>query len=126
MTGYNKEDMELHEMFHGEEKPMHPDTIHITLGKPAEKPVEVKKTEDTPKGEQPVKSQWMPERPAPNWLDKLKKTTKDVCLYALLSLVLFYWQQTGRLEYNTAWYALLLCVGMVFFSIGRNCRGGAK
>jgi hypothetical protein len=59
-------------------------------------------------------------------MDKLKNIVKDVGLYSVLSIVLFWWQQTGKLDYTTAWYALLLCVGMVFFSIGKNCRGGVK
>ena len=73
---------------------------------------------------EPVESQWEPEKPAPNWMDKLKQTAKDMCLWAVISLVLFYWQQTGRIDVTTSWYALLVCVGMVFFSIGKNCRGG--
>ena len=127
MTGFDKEDMELNEMFHGEEKPMHPDTVHITLGgsdvpkntRKAEKEAKVMPGKDIP-----VEALWEPEKPAPNYMDKLKSTVKDVSLYAVLSLVLFYWQQTGRLEVTTSWYALLVCVGMVFFSIGKNCRGG--
>jgi hypothetical protein len=132
MTGFEREDMELNEMFHGEEKPMHPETIHITLGgteKPTAKPVSTKQSnpgKECPGKEKPVESLWEPEKPAPNWMDKLKQTTKDVCLYAVLSSVLFYWQQTGRLEETTSWYALLVCVGMVFFSVGKNCRGGVK
>ena len=74
--------------------------------------------------EKAMDAQWEPVKPAPDFMEKLKNTAKDVCLYAVLSLVLFYWQQTGRLEVTTSWYALLMCVGMVFFAIGKNCRGG--
>ena len=112
-------------MFHGEEKPMHPDTIHITLGgeKPKSKPAANKVAEDTAKAEKPVESLWEPVKPAPNFMDKLKQTAKDVCFWAAISLVLFYWQQTDRIEVTTSWYALLVCVGMVFFSVGKNFRG---
>lgn len=125
------EDKDLQNIFNGEERPMHPETIHITLGaeKPARKPVSTKESnpgKNTPKEEIAVDAPYEPVKPALDFMDRLKQTAKDVCLYAVLSLILFYWQQTGRLETNTSWYALLVCVGMVFFSIGKNCRGGVK
>lgn len=126
MTELNKEDKELQEMFSGEEKPLHPDTIHITLGgseKPKTKPNAKNTNENEPAKEKPVQAQWEPVKPAPDFMDKLKSTAKDVCLYAVLSLVLFWWQQTGRIDITTSWYALLVCVGMVFFSVGKHCRG---
>lgn len=130
MTGINNEDKELEEMFHGGEKPMHPETIHITLGeKPVAKPYPKKQSEpvkECTKEEKPVKAQWKPVKPNPNEMETLKRTAKDVCKYAALSLILFWWQQTGRLEETTAWYSLLVCVGMVFFSVGKNWRGGVK
>ena len=131
MIEMNNEDKELHDIFHGEEKPMHPETIHITLGaeKPARKHVATKESnpgKNIPKEEKTVDTPWEPVKPAPDFMEKLKKTAKDTCMYAVLSMILFYWQQTGRLETTTSWYALLVCVGMVFFSIGKNCRGGVK
>lgn len=130
MTGINKEDMELEEMFHGEEKPMHPETIHITLNEmPTVKPYPKKQSKpvkNVPEKEKPVEPLWEPVKPDPDFMELLKHTAKDVCKYAALSLILFWWQQTGRLEETTAWYSLLVCVGMVFFSIGKNCRGGVK
>lgn len=132
MTEMNKEDKELVEMIHGEEKPMHPETIHITLGG-TEKPTANAKAKkhattakDMPKKETPVDAQWEPVKPKANYMDKLRTTAKDVCLYAVLSVILFWWQQTGRLEVTTSWYALLVCVGMVFFSIGRTWNGVGK
>lgn len=129
MFDIDNEDKELDEMFHGEKKPLHPDTVYETFTKPARKPVTPKESnpgENTPKEEKPVESPCVPVKPAPDFMEKLKQTAKDTCLYAVLSLILFWWQQTGRLETTTSWYALLVCVGMVFFSIGKNCRGGVK
>ena len=131
MFEMNNKDKELHDIFHGEEKPMHPETIHITLGaeKPARKPVTTKESnpgKNTHKEEKAVDASWEPVKPSRDFMDKLKQTAKDVCLYAVLSLILFWWQQTGRLEETTAWYSLLVCVGMVFFSVGKNWRGGVK
>lgn len=125
MTDFEREDMELAEVMGGH---FH-DFTKEPKEKPAPAPAPVKQREavkSVPEKEKPVESLWEPEKPAPNWMDKLKQTTKDVCLYAVLSSVLFYWQQTGRLEETTSWYALLVCVGMVFFSVGKNCRGGGQ
>ena len=132
MTGFDKEDKELNEMFHGEEKPLHPETIHITFGgaeKPVAKQTATKNTnpvKNAPEKEKPVDASWKPVKPEPNFMEKLKATAKEVGVYGVLSLILFWWQQTGKLDETTAWYSLLVCVGMVFFSIGKNCRGGVK
>jgi hypothetical protein len=119
--------MELDEMFHGEEKPLHPNTVYTVYGKPSAKQNAAKDSnpdKNTSEKEKPVQEQWKPEKPAPDFMDKLESTAKDICLWAVLSLVLFWWQQTGRIEVTTSWYALLMCVGMVFFSVGKNWRGG--
>ena len=128
MTDFEREDMELQAI-------MGDRFEDLTKGteKPAEKPVAKtapKKTsapvKDVPEKEKPVDAQYEPIRPAPNFMDKLKQTAKDVCLYAVLSTILFWWLQSGKLEETTAWYALLVCVGMVFFSVGKNWRGWWK
>lgn len=129
MTEMNKEDKELVEMFHGEEKPLHPDTVHITIGQPTAKAGAKKQattTKDMPKEEKSANAQWEPEKPTPNYMDKLKTSAKDMALYVVLSMILFWWQQSGRLDETTAWYALLFCVGMVFFTIGRAWNGAVK
>lgn len=126
MFEMTNEDKDLQDIFSGEEKPMHPDTVHITLGQPAAKAVTKKQSKDVPKEEKPVNAQWEPVKPSPNWFDKLKTTAKDVCLYAVLSVILFWWQQTDKLDVTTSWYALLVCIGMMFFTIGRTWNGVNK
>lgn len=79
-----------------------------------------------PEKEKPVEEQWKPEKPTPNYMDKLKASAKDMALYVVLSMILFWWQQSGRLDETTAWYSLLFCVGMVFFTIGRAWSGAVK
>ena len=127
MTDFEREDMELSEVMCGRFTDM---TKGEKSGeKTARKPVTPKESnpgKNTPKEEKPVESLWEPVKPAPDSMEKLKQMVKDVCKYAVLSLILFWWQQTGRLEETTAWYALLVCVGMVFFSVGKNWRGGVK
>lgn len=51
---------------------------------------------------------------------KLIQTAKDGFLYAVLSAVLIWWKQTGRLDETAAWCALTVCIGMVFFAVGKN------
>ena len=119
MSNFEREDMELAEMMGG----MFIDETQEPADKPVEKPVcekPNKPVKNAPEKEKTVGAQWMPPKPAPNTMDKLTAIAKEVGLYGVLSTILFYWQQTGKLDYTTAWYALLICVGMVFFSIGRH------
>ena len=129
MFEMTNEDKDLQDIFHGEDKPLHPDTVHITLGQPtakAEAKKQTAKVKNETEKEKPVNAQWEPVKPSPNWFDKLRNTAKDVCLYAVLSVILFWWQQTGRLEVTTSWYALLVCIGLMFFTIGRTWNGAVK
>lgn len=126
MTDYEREDIELAAVMGGRfhDKTRENGAEPATM--PEHKPEPVKPVKNAPAKEKPAEPRWEPEKPAPNFMDKLKATAKDVCFYAVLSLILFWWQQTGRLEYTTAWYALLVCVGMVFFAVGKHCKGGGK
>ena len=124
MSEYEREDMELAAVmggrFHDEtnEHGAEPSTTH------EHKPKFANPMQNTAGKEKPCEPLWKPVKPAPNSMDKLKAVAKEVGLYGALSTILFYWQQTGKLDYTTAWYALLVCVGMVFFSVGKNWRGG--
>ena len=97
--------------------------------KPVAKPTPKKKSNPVTKPHAMdirVESQWQPEKPAPDMMAKLKRVVKDVFVFAAISILLFWWKQTGRLEETTAWYALIVSMGMVFFSIGKHCKGGGK
>lgn len=105
MSDFEREDMELEAIMGGR--------FHDCTKEQAQKPIE------GPGWEKIVPHDYEPAKPAPSWLNKLRTTAKSTAVYAIVSIVLFWWQQTGRMDYDTAWYALLLCVGMVFFSVGR-------
>ena len=129
MSDFEREDMELQALMGDKFVDSTKETNEKPAEKPVAKPISVKYSEPVkivPAKEIPVGSQWQPVKPAPNFMDKLRNTVKDVLLYAVLSTILFWWQQTGRLEATTAWYSLLVCVGMVFFSVGKNWHGGAN
>lgn len=123
MTDFEREDMELAAIMGGRFTDETQNHSEEAATKPDSKPEPVKPIEDTPAEEKPRETLWKPVKPAPNFMDKLKATAKDVCLYGAISLILFWWQQTGRIDETTSWYALIVCVGMVFFSIGKHCRG---
>lgn len=139
----SKEDMELLEIFNGEEKPLHPNTVHMTLGgyqnptagaeknaaanttrtekaaqKPADKPTEGNKGNEDAK--------WQPAKPAPNWLDNLKASVKWVGLFAGLCLLFFYWQQTGQMEPSAAVPSMCVCTALAGFGCGKNAMRGVN
>jgi hypothetical protein len=129
MTDFEREDLELASVMGGKFVDLTQEPAEKRTAKPVAAPVQEKKytpVKDIPEKEKPAKALWMPPKPAPNFTDKLVAMAKESCLFGALSLILFYWQQTGRLDYTTSWYALLVCVGMVFFTIGKHCRGGVQ
>jgi hypothetical protein len=114
------EDKELDEMFHGEEQPLHPDTVHITMGKPAPK-----KEAPKPKSKDiPVAAQWEPEKPAPNAMDKLKACAKSGLLYGGLTFLIFYWNQAGLMASSIAVPSMCICTAMVGLAWGKASMGG--
>lgn len=116
MTDMNKEDRDLAEIFSGEEKPLHPDTLHITLGKSTPK-------KEAPKAVQkPVTAQWEPEKPVPNSMDKLKACTKSAFLFGGLSLMFFYFQQSGQMAMSAAMPCICACCVLAGLGVGKNAR----
>lgn len=122
MTDMNREDRELAEIFSGEEKPLHPDTLHITLGKP------VSKMENTtPKKEQKsIEEQWNPEKPNPNWMDKVKSCAKWVWLFGGLSILVFYWKEAGLMAESIAVPSIAVCTALAGWGVGINCARGNR
>ena len=120
-----KEARELDDMFHGEEKPLHPDTIHMTFRKPA---VAVSKTENTTsnKVQKPIEEQWEPAKPAHNQFERLKAAAKSAILYAGLSLLFFYFQQSGQMAMTASMPCIVTCVALAGFGVGKSFAGGSR
>lgn len=116
MIKMDKEDQELVDIFHGEEKPLHPDTVHITLGKAA-----AKKEAATPKAKD---AQWEPAPHDPTQIEKLKACAKDALLFGGLSLVFFYFQQSGQMAMTASMPCIVTCVALAGFGVGKNFAGG--
>lgn len=123
------EDKELDEMFHGEEKPLHPDTIHESLTHPS---VAVSKKETTTTTrperkaqkatEKAVDASWEPEKPAPNWMDKLMDSVKWGFTFGCLSCLVFYWQSAGLMAPSVAVPTMCVCTALAGWGVGKNAR----
>lgn len=139
----SNEDIELYEMFHGEEKPLHPDTVHMTLGgyrKPAAR-TEKKASTNTASAEEAAlepadkptteskgseDAKWKPVKPDPNWMDNLKACAKSALLFGGLSLLFFYWQQTGQMALTASMTCICACMILIGCSIGKYSARGNR
>lgn len=125
----DKEDKELNEMFHGEEKPLHPDTIHKTFSRPVAA-ISKKETTTTPKSEKPAEktilkpadAQWEPEHHAPTQMEKLKGCAKDALIFGGLSLMFFWFQQTGQMAMSASMPCICACCVLMGLGVGKNAR----
>lgn len=136
MFEMNKENQELAKIFSGEERELHPDTVHVTLGKPS-KGVSEKELNDARKaakeayeeacglydkalaegrksGELPVKER--------TWMDNLKNCVQWVIGFGGLSFLLFYWEQAGLMAESIAVPSMCLCTALAGWGLGKNVR----
>lgn len=135
----SKEDQELLEMMSGENKPLHPDTIHITLG---EKPKVKKEAVQQPEAKKEAEDQaeaknvhipthdyvdgkWEPVKPAPNAMEKLKGCAKWLGLFGSLSCLVFYWEQAGLMASSIAVPTMCVCTALGGWGLGK-IAGGSK
>jgi hypothetical protein len=133
MFEMTNEDKDLQDIFNGEDKPLHPETIHITLGKPSVA-VSKKESSNTAEAKKTAQSRmdkakdalWEPAKPEPNWVDKLKDCAKWTAGFGGLCLLLFYWQQTGQMEASAAVPSMCVCTALAGFGCGKNAMRGAN
>ena len=117
------EDKELDEMFHGEEKPLHPDTVHEVLGQPR---VAVSGKETTITNHAEKKAQKHIHQPTHdyNGLDNLKACAKWVMVFGGLSFLLFYWKEAGLMAESIAVPSIAFCTMLAGWGVGINARRG--
>ena len=70
----------------------------------------------------PVDAQWEPAKPAPDMMDKLKGCVKNLFIFGSLSLLFFYWQQTGQMEPSAAVPSMCACTALAGLGVGKNIR----
>lgn len=120
MTDMNKEDQELAEIFSGEKRELHPDTVHVTLGKPQKAISKMETT--TQKGkDKPVEAQWEPVKER-NWMDNLRDCGKWVIGFGGLSFLLFYWEMAGLMAESIAVPSMCLCTALAGWGVGKTVR----
>lgn len=124
------EDKQLEEIFHGEKKLLHPETIHQTFVMPtrpvkAEKkidnkePVKEKKTEQKPT-DKPMDAEY---EPVKTWYDeKTVNMVKWVVVFMGLEYLFFYWQQTGQMQSTAAMPSMIVCALLAGISVGKNWK----
>ena len=124
------EDKQLDEMFHGEEKPLHPDTIYQTFTKPSQPVRAEKKTDD----KAPVKEKKTAQKstskpvdaeyePVKTWYDeKTVNMVKWVVVFMGLEYLFFYWQQTGQMQSAAAMPSMIACAFLAGISVGKNWK----
>ena len=92
------------------------------------------KAEPTAKAENPAKAvkapaieskdapdaQWFPVKSEPDFYDRLKACAKSALLFGGLSLLFFYWQQTGQMEASAAMPSICACTCLAGLGVGRN------
>ena len=72
--------------------------------------------------DKPAEAQWEPVRPEPNWMDKLKECAKSVLLFGGLTILVFYWQQTGLMASSIAVPTMCAFTALAGWGVGKNAR----
>ena len=96
--------------------------------------VSKKETTTTPKAEKHVQkpklkprdAEWELAPHAPTQMEKLKACAKDALLFGGLSLMFFYFQQTGQMAMSASMPCICACVALAGFGVGRNFAGGKR
>lgn len=65
-------------------------------------------------------AQWKPVKPEPDFFDRLKACAKSALLFGGLTLLCFYWQQTGQMEASAAVPSMCVCTCLAGWGVGRN------
>lgn len=94
--------------------------------------VSKKETTNIPKAEKsskkathnPTEAQWEPVPHEPTQMERLKAVAKSALLYGGLSLLLFYFQQSGQMAISASMPCIIACAVLAGFGVGRNFAGG--
>lgn len=68
----------------------------------------------------PMDAKWEPAKPDPNWLENLKACVKHVAIFGGLSILFFYWQQTGQMDSSAAVPSMCACTALAGLGVGRH------
>ena len=76
--------------------------------------------------QKPREAQWQPPKAEPTTMQRVVNAAKWTSLFASLSLLFFYWQQSGQMQPSAAVPCMCACTAMVGWAIGKNMVGGAR
>lgn len=127
----SKEDQELLDMMSGENKALHPDTVHVTLGKATETARKEARDPEAPKtakkeAHETMDGNWEPmaeECNGSGWMGRLERCAKWVILFGGLSFLLFYWNQAGLMATSVAVPSMCVCTALAGWGLGKNVGG---
>lgn len=68
----------------------------------------------------PRDADWEPVPHKPTQMEKLKSCAKSALLFGGLSLLFFYWQQTGQMEITASTPCICACCVLAGLGVGRN------
>lgn len=92
--------------------------------------VSKKETTTTPKAEKPAQkaklkprdAEWEPESHAPTQMEKLKECAKSALCFGGLSLMFFYFQQSGQMAMSASMPCICACCVLMGLGVGKNAR----
>lgn len=124
------EDKQIDEIFHGEENPLHPDTIYQTFTKPSQPVKAEKKTVSKEHTKEKKTEQKTTDKPmdaeyelVKTWYDaKTVNMVKWVVIFVALEYLFFYWQQTGQMKSTAAMPSMIVCALLAGISVGKNWK----
>jgi hypothetical protein len=119
------EDKDIYEMLHGEEKPLHPNTIYRTavMGV-SEKETATPKVEKTAQKVtlKPRDAEWEPVPHEHTQMEKIKECAKSALLFGGLSLMFFGFQMSGQMTATAAMPCICACCILMGLGVGKNVR----
>lgn len=128
MTDFEREDLELKSVmgdkfqdFTGEPETSEEKTYNFC----SNNSFDVNWCERKPK-DIPVDAQWHPAKAEPSTMQRVVNTAKWTCLFAGLSWLFFYWQESGMMHPSAAVPCMCACTLMVGWAIGKNMVGGKR
>ena len=67
-------------------------------------------------------SGWTGNAKTKSTIEKLRRCAKSTTIFGGMSMLFFYWQQTGQMAQSAAYPAIVVCALLVGWGIGKNIR----
>lgn len=91
-------------------------------GKPAAAMKNVQQQKKPTQRPEAMDGGWEPVKGEPTYIERLKACVKWCALFGGLSVLLFYWQQTGQMEASAAVPSMCACTLLAGVGIGKNWK----